>query len=56
MRPFGYLTPPDPAALGAAFDRLHADRALARRMGDAAHDRVAALGIDWDVVTAKLLA
>lgn len=52
----GLITPPDPVALGAAFDRLHTDRALARRMGEAAFDRVAALGIDWDTVVAKLLA
>ena len=52
----GLITPPDPAALGAAFDRLYADRALARRMGDAASDHVATLGIDWDTVITKLLA
>ena len=52
----GLITPPDPAALGAAFDRLYADRAGAQRMGEAASDRVAALGIDWDTVIAKLLA
>ena len=51
----GLITPPDPADLAAAFDRLHSDRALARRMGDAAFDRVAELGIDWDIVLAKLL-
>ena len=52
----GLITPPDPAALGAAFDRLYADRAGAQRMGEAAADRVAGLGINWDTVIAKLLA
>lgn len=52
----GLVVPPDPEALAAAFDRLHADRALARRLGGAASDRVAALGIDWNTVMAKLLA
>ncbi len=52
----GLIAAPDPRALAAAFDRLHADRALARRMGHAARDRVASLGIDWDTVVAKLLA
>ncbi len=51
----GLITPPDPEALGAAFDRLHANRLLARRMGDAAAERVTTLGIDWDTVIAKLL-
>ena len=52
----GLITPPDPAALGAAFDRLYADRVGAQRMGEAAADRVAGLGINWDSVIAKLLA
>jgi glycosyltransferase involved in cell wall biosynthesis len=52
----GLITPPDPAALGAAFDRLHGDRYFACKLGEAASDRVAALGIDWDTVIAKLLA
>lgn len=52
----GVITAPEPAALAEAFDRLYADRARARRMGEAASDHVAALGIDWDTVTGKLLA
>ncbi len=52
----GLIAAPDPRALAQAFDRLYADRALARRMGDAARHRVASLGIDWDSVVAKLLA
>lgn len=52
----GLITPPDPEALAGAFDRLHADRALARRLGEAAGERIATLGIDWDTVITKLLA
>ena len=52
----GFITAPEPAALAEAFDRLHGDRAGARRMGEAAFNHVAALGIDWDTVIGKLLA
>ena len=52
----GLVVPPEPAALAAAFDRLHGDRALARRLGANAAERVAGLGIDWDTVVEKLLA
>lgn len=51
----GLSCPPEPAAVGAAFDRLWGDRALAARLGRAARDRVAALGIDWDTVLAAVL-
>jgi glycosyltransferase involved in cell wall biosynthesis len=52
----GFIVPPDAKALAAVFDRLHADRALARRLGDAANACVASLGIDWDTVIGKLLS
>ncbi|HYI82362.1 MAG TPA: glycosyltransferase family 4 protein [Acetobacteraceae bacterium] len=52
----GLTAAPQPVELAAAFDRLHADRALARRLGDNAAVRVAELGIDWDTVIEKLLA
>jgi glycosyltransferase involved in cell wall biosynthesis len=52
----GLLVPPVPEALAAAFDRLHADRTLAARLGAGAADRVAALGINWDRVVASLLS
>jgi glycosyltransferase involved in cell wall biosynthesis len=52
----GLVAAPEPASLAGAFDRLHADRALARRLGDNAAGRVAELGIDWDTVVEKLLA
>jgi len=52
----GFIAEPDPGAVAHAFDRLYADRELARRMGDAACHRVAELGVNWDVVIDKLLA
>lgn len=52
----GLVAAPEPEAVAAAFDRLHADRALARRLGAGAAERVAELGIDWDTVVRKLLA
>jgi glycosyltransferase involved in cell wall biosynthesis len=52
----GVMTDPDPAALADAFDRLHADRAFAARLGGAAEAHVAELRIDWDTVVEKLLA
>jgi glycosyltransferase involved in cell wall biosynthesis len=51
----GIVTAPEPAALGAAFDRLYTDRGLARDLGEAAAERIATLGIDWDTVMSKLL-
>jgi glycosyltransferase involved in cell wall biosynthesis len=44
----GLVAAPEPEAVAAAFDRLHAGRALARRLGANAAGRVAELGIDWD--------
>ena len=52
----GLVAEPEPEAVAAAFDRLHADRALARRLGGNAAGRVAELGIDWGTVIEKLLA
>ncbi len=52
----GLIAEPEPGAVAAAFDRLYADRALARRLGANAAGRIAELGIDWDAVVEKLLA
>jgi glycosyltransferase involved in cell wall biosynthesis len=52
----GLVAAPEPQALAEAFDRLHADRALARRLGANAAERVSALGIEWGTVVEKLLA
>ena len=52
----GFVTDPHPIAVAHAFDHLYANRAIARRMGAAASERVAELGIDWDTVVTRLLA
>ncbi len=52
----GLNVAPDPVALAAAFDRLYDDRALARRLGEAAQAQIGMLGIEWDTVIAHLLA
>lgn len=52
----GYVLPPEPAALAAAMDRLYADRALARRLGEGACERLDTLNISWSHVLRRLLA
>jgi glycosyltransferase involved in cell wall biosynthesis len=49
----GFICDPDPAAVAAAFSRLHADRARARSLGDAGCDR--ARLVTWDGVIEKLV-
>jgi glycosyltransferase involved in cell wall biosynthesis len=51
----GLVTAPEPQAIAEAMDKLYWDRALARRMGQAAASKPAALGITWDRVVEKLL-
>lgn len=51
----GLVADPSPAGIAAAFDKLYSDRALASRLGDAANSRISDLGIDWNIVIAKLL-
>lgn len=50
----GLITEPEPAAVAAAMDELHADRERARRMGRANLERVAELKIDWSHVVDAL--
>ena len=51
----GLVVEPTPAALGAAFDRLYEDRALAERLGEASFARRAELKIDWEHVVGRLV-
>jgi glycosyltransferase involved in cell wall biosynthesis len=51
----GVVCPPDPDALARALDALWEDRALARRMGEAARARYDAMPIGWDRVLECLL-
>ncbi|VTU19005.1 glycosyltransferase family 4 protein [Variovorax sp. PBL-E5] len=52
----GLVSDPAPDALAAAMDRLYADRAEARRMGEEANARIDALHIGWPHVLERLLA
>jgi glycosyltransferase involved in cell wall biosynthesis len=49
----GFVTDGSPSAIGAAIQRLAADPALARRMGEAGRARVA--GLDWGPVVDTLV-
>jgi glycosyltransferase involved in cell wall biosynthesis len=49
----GLVTPPDPADIGAAISRLHANRRLAAALGDAGYER--ARSISWDGVVERLV-
>ncbi len=51
----GFVIDPVPRAIADTFDRLWADRKLAARLGEAAHHRVAEMGIDWATVVRKLV-
>lgn len=50
----GFVVAPEAAALGAAFDRLMQDAALAERMGQAGLARYRSMGIGWDTVVETL--
>jgi glycosyltransferase involved in cell wall biosynthesis len=51
----GLVTPPEPRAIAEAFDRLYADRELARRLGDAGNAVVRERVPGWPDVVARLL-
>lgn len=52
----GDVCPSEPVAIAAAIDRLHADKARARAMGDAGRSRYHSLDISWNRVLSTLLA
>ena len=52
----GFVADPDPRALAEAIDRLHADRAAARRMGECGREKLAALKLSWPHVVEQLIA
>lgn len=51
----GLVTPPEPKAIADAFDRLYGDRALAKRLGTAGHEKLRATVPGWPEVIARLL-
>ncbi len=50
----GWVAEPKPESIGAAIDRLDADRGAARRMGEAGFELMRQLRIDWDHVIRSL--
>jgi glycosyltransferase involved in cell wall biosynthesis len=50
----GWVVPPEPAAIAAAFDRAYAAPDHTRQLGRAGRERYLALGIDWAKVVAAL--
>ncbi|SDR62388.1 Glycosyltransferase involved in cell wall bisynthesis [Rhizobiales bacterium GAS191] len=52
----GFVVPPAGAEIAAAIARLAARPALAQELGDAGRRLLAALGIDWDKIIARLVA
>lgn len=52
----GFVTEPEPAAVADAINRLQANRALARAMGESGRQLYQDLGIGWDHVVSTLLA
>ncbi|MFL5766412.1 MAG: glycosyltransferase family 4 protein [Actinomycetota bacterium] len=51
----GLVAHPEPAEIGAAFDRLFADRALAKRLGDAGAEKLNASMPTWPEIVARLV-
>jgi glycosyltransferase involved in cell wall biosynthesis len=51
----GLVTPPEPKTIAEAFDRLYSDRALAKKLGTAGHERLRATVPGWPEVVARLL-
>ncbi|HZP90906.1 MAG TPA: glycosyltransferase family 4 protein [Actinomycetota bacterium] len=51
----GMVVPPDPRAIAEAFDRLHADRGLAERLGRTGRDLIERQVPPWPEVVARLL-
>lgn len=52
----GFVAEPTPEAVAHAMDRLHADRAMAARMGEASHERLRELKIDWNHVVESIVS
>ena len=52
----GYLVPPRPDAIAAAFDELYEDRDRARMLGASANARIAELDINWERLLDRLLS
>ena len=52
----GFAVNPEPRAIAAAIDQLHADRGAATRMGKRGQEKVASMKLSWQCVVDKLLS
>lgn len=52
----GFVVQPTPQSVAEAMDRLYADRALAARLGEAGHERLRELKIDWNHVVESIVS
>jgi glycosyltransferase involved in cell wall biosynthesis len=52
----GFIAEPDPRAIASAIERLHADRARARRMGQRGRDKILAADLSWQTVVERLIS
>ncbi|MFI4957435.1 MAG: glycosyltransferase family 4 protein [Gammaproteobacteria bacterium] len=52
----GFVTPPEPKAIAAAMDNLYRNKAMARKMGQNAVERIDELNINWHSVIERLLS
>ncbi|HLM56371.1 MAG TPA: glycosyltransferase family 4 protein [Pyrinomonadaceae bacterium] len=52
----GFVSDPDPRALADCLDRLYADRALARTMGQRARDKITSMNLTWQHVVEKIIS
>lgn len=50
----GFVVPPEPQAIAAAFDELFSNRSKARQLGRSGREAMYAMGITWENVIARL--
>ena len=51
----GFINSSDPRAIAESFDKLRYDKVLAKKMGEAGHEKILSMNITWDNVIGKLL-
>jgi glycosyltransferase involved in cell wall biosynthesis len=52
----GRIVDPEPAAIAQALDELHADRELAKRMGERGREKVLSMKLSWNHVVDRLIS
>ena len=51
----GYVVEPEPRAVAESIEALHADRALARRMGERGREKFLSMNISWQNVVERII-